>query len=39
MNFSPNKTPMEIIKEAALGSTCFRDMRSGTELHGNNLIS
>ena len=25
MNFSPNKTPIEIIKEGAFGGTYFRD--------------
>ena len=29
MNFSPNKTPAEIIKEDALGGTYFRDIYSG----------
>ena len=29
MNFTPNKTPAEIIKEAALGGTYFRDICSG----------
>ena len=28
MNFSPNKTPIEIIKEGAFGGTCFRDIYS-----------
>ena len=26
MNFSPNKTPMEIIKEGGFGGTYFRDI-------------
>ena len=26
MNFSPNKTPIEIIKEGAFGGTYFRDV-------------
>ena len=26
MNFSPNKTPIEIIKEDAFGGTYFRDI-------------
>ena len=39
MDFSPNKTPIEIMKEGALGGTCFMDMRSGTKIHGKNLIS
>ena len=29
MNFSPNKTPIEIIKEGAFDGTCFRDIYSG----------
>ena len=29
MYFSPNKTPVEIIKEVAFGGTCFRDIYSG----------
>ena len=29
MNFTPNKTPAEIIKEDALGGTYFRDIYSG----------
>ena len=29
MNFSPNKTPIEIIKEDAFGGTYFRDIYSG----------
>ena len=29
MNFSPNKTSIEIIKEGALGGTYFRDIYSG----------
>ena len=28
MNFSPNKTPIEIIKEGAFGGNCFRDIYS-----------
>ena len=28
MNFAPNKTPIEIIKEGAFGGTYFRDMYS-----------
>ena len=28
MNFKPNKTPIEIIKEGAFGGTCFRDIYS-----------
>ena len=29
MNFSPNKTPVEIINEGAFGGTYFRDIYSG----------
>ena len=29
MGFSPNKTPIEIIKEGAFGGTYFRDIYSG----------
>ena len=29
MNFSPNKTPIEIIKEGAFGGTYFRDIYPG----------
>ena len=29
MNFSPNKTPIEIIKEGAFGGSYFRDIYSG----------
>ena len=29
MNFSPNKTPIEVIKEDALEGTYFRDIYSG----------
>ena len=28
MNFSPNKTPIETIKEGAIGGTYFRDIYS-----------
>ena len=28
MNFNPNKTPVEIIKEGAFGGTYFRDIYS-----------
>ena len=43
MNFSPNKTPIEIIKEGASGGTYFRDiflvlMRSGTKIRGKNFL-
>ena len=44
MNFSPNKAPIEIIKEGAFGGTYFRDIYSGanekcTKIHGKNLFS
>ena len=29
MDFSPNKTPIEIIKEGSFGGTYFRDIYSG----------
>ena len=29
MNFSPNETPTEIIREGAFGGTYFRDIYSG----------
>ena len=29
MNFSPNKTPIEVIREGAFGRTYFRDIYSG----------
>ena len=29
MNFNPNKTPIEIIKECAFGGTYFRDIYGG----------
>ena len=41
MGFSPNKTPIEIIKEGAFGGTYFRDIyctKSGTKIHGKNLF-
>ena len=44
MNFSPNKTPIEVIKEGAFGGTYFRDIysginKNGTKIHGKNLFS
>ena len=44
MNFSPNKTPVEIIKEGAFDSTILETfivilIRSGTKIHGKNLFS
>ena len=43
MNFSPNKTPIEVIKKVTFGGTYFRDIysgikRSGTKIHGKNLF-
>ena len=29
MNFSPNKTPTEVIREGTFGGTYFRDIYSG----------
>ena len=29
MNFSPNKTPLEVIREGAFGGTYFRNIYSG----------
>ena len=29
MNFSPNKTPIEVIRNGALGGTYFTDIYSG----------
>ena len=29
MDFKPNKTPIEIIKESSFGGTYFRDIYSG----------
>ena len=29
MEFNPNKTPVEVIKEGAFGGTYFRDIYSG----------
>ena len=43
MNLSPNKTPIEIIKEVAFGGTYFRDIlvliENSTKIHGKNLFS
>ena len=41
MDFSPDKTPIEIIK--AFGGTCFRDVyliliKNGIKIHGKNLF-
>ena len=43
MSFSPNKTPIEVIREGAFGGNYFRDIyssiKSGTKIHGKNLFS
>ena len=44
MDFSPNETPIEIIKEGSFGGTYFRDIYSNvnekcTKTHRKNLIS
>ena len=44
MDFGANKTPVQVIKEGAFGSTYLRDiilalMDSGTKRHGKNSIS
>ena len=44
MSFSPNKTPIEIIREVTFGGTYFRYIYSGvnengTKIHGMNLFS
>ena len=43
MNFSPNKIPIEIIKEGDFGGTYFRDVysninKNGIKIHGKNLF-
>ena len=44
MKFSPNKIPVEIIKEGAFGGTYFRDIYPGInekwykKFHGKNLF-
>ena len=43
MEFNPNKTPVEIIKESVFGGTYFRDIYSvlienSTKIHGKNLM-
>ena len=43
MNFIPNKTQIEIIKEGAFGGTYLETfilvlMKSGTKIHGKNLL-
>ena len=42
MDFSPNKTPIEMIKEGAFGGTYFREfililIENGIKIHGKNL--
>ena len=44
MDFSPNKTPIEVFREGAFGGTYFRDIYSGingkgTKIYGKNLFS
>ena len=44
MDFSPNKTPIEIIKKVLLVVLILETfilvlMKSGTKIHGNNLFS
>ena len=44
MDFSPNKTPIEVIREGAFGGTYLETfilalMKNGTKIHGKNLIS
>ena len=44
MNLSPNKTPIEIIKEGAFAVLILETfilvlMRNGTKIHGKNLFS
>ena len=44
MNFSPNKTPIEVIKEGAFGVLILETfilllMKSGAKIHGKNLLS
>ena len=43
MDFNPNKTPIQIIKECAFGGTYFRDVysninKNGIKIHGKNLF-
>ena len=44
MSFSPNRTPIEVIKEGTFGGTYFREIysginESGTKIHGKNLFN
>ena len=36
MNFSSNKTPIEVIREGAFGDTYFRDIYSG--INGTKFV-
>ena len=42
MDFSPNKTPIKIMKEGAFGGTYFGNIlvliKNGTKIHGKNLF-
>ena len=43
MNFSPNKTPIEIIKEGTFGVLILEmfiliSIKNGIEIHGKNLF-
>ena len=43
MNFSPNKTPIEIIKEGAFGGTYLETfililIKNGIKINGKNLL-
>ena len=38
MNFSPIKTPIEIMKDGAFGATYFRDVYSSNNARLNNSI-
>ena len=43
MNFSPNKTSTEVMKEGAFGGTYFRDIYSRInekryKIHGKNVL-
>ena len=44
MNFNPNKTPIEVIREGEFGGTFLETfilvlMENGTKVHEKNLIS
>ena len=43
MDFNPNKTPIQIIKEGAFGGTYFKMfnltlIKNGIKIHGKNLF-